>query len=126
MREGISFSEAVNRVAPLSSEYLKDKTPTKMVNDYTQELLNNINIDPEEAAGVAKGLVVDNLYGVKSVQTQFVDNKEQDVPLNNGDVKYDAKNGVLKAKNRSGEVRFFDVNITDGAGIKEAKAFAAN
>ena len=126
MRQGISFSEAVNRVAPLSSEYLKDKTPTKMVSDYTEELLNNINIDPQEAAGVAKGLVVDNLYGIKSIQTQFVDNKEQEVPLNIGDVKYDAKNGVLKAKNRSGEVRYFDVNITDGAGIKEAKAFAAN
>jgi hypothetical protein len=126
MRDGISFSEAVNRVAPLSSEYLKDKTPQKMVSDFTEELLDNINIDPQEASGVAKGLVIDNLYGVKSIQTAFEKNKEVEVPLNIGEVRYDAKNGVLKAKNRRGEEKFFDIDINDGSGINEAKQFAAN
>mgnify|MGYP003142398356 CR=1 FL=1 len=126
MRQGLNFSEALNRVAPLSSEYLKDKTPQKMVSDFTEELLDNINIDPQEAAGVAKGLVIDNLYGVKSIQTAFEKNKEVEVPLNIGEVKYDAKNGVLKAKNQRGEEKYFNINIADGKGIEAAQQYARN
>lgn len=126
MRQGLTFGEALNRVAPLSSEYLKDKTPQKMVSDFTEELLDNINIDPQEAAGVAKGLVIDNLYGVKSIQTAFEKNKEVEVPLNIGEVKYDAKNGVLKAKNQRGEEKYFNINIADGKGIEAAEQYAKN
>ena len=119
MRQGLTFGEALNRVAPLSSEYLKDKTPQKMVSDFTEELLDNINIDPQEAAGVAKGLG-------KSIQTAFEKNKEGEVPLNIGEVKYDAKNGVLKAKNQRGEEKYFNINIADGKGIEAAEQYAKN
>ena len=74
----------------------------------------------------ATSKTIADLYGVKSIQTAFEKNKEVEVPLNIGEVKYDAKNGVLKAKNQRGEEEYFDINIADGKGIEAAQQYARN